>query len=556
MTTPIRLASLLMMLAGSRLLAQDVTVLNPLWFRLEPQPEVMPKPSSRLNPDYPDELLKLDEIGYVALDRIVFGTGENLLNATQATHIPLRRAVEEEVRGWSLSAAKREGHPIDARVWLPVIFNPKSAAKRNPNATPRLLEVAPVLLPNIPAAAAGFSSLLRVRFSLDETGTIVSAEPETKVTRASGDALLAALKKWRFAPARQNGQPVAASVVVPVICQLPLRATESAVVQARAINREPVEYPRALRGSGLRGEVKVTCDIDTEGKVTGVVIESSNSPPFEAPALQAARKWTFHPATRDGKPIKTRQTIDYAFHPDGGEEAYRVDQHGDMSKLPPELRFDTPPKIRSVLVPVYPYALRRDGIEGAAKVTILIDRLGHVAAVKIRQADRPEFGLALAAALEGFAFDAALKDGKPVANLMNYEQKFDTLWLRNEAAARLLGLERKHPERIVELTALDTPLKPLSRRQPIFPHALMDTTKHGEALIEFIVDDDGGVQLPRAISASAEEFGFAAVQAVGTWLFEPPTVAGKPVVARGRIPFIFNLSPPPGAKAAPTPPKP
>ena len=93
MTTPIRLASLLMMLAGSRLLAQDVTVLNPLWFRLEPQPEVMPKPSSRLNPDYPDELLKLDEIGYVALDRIVFGTGENLLNATQATHIPLRRAV-------------------------------------------------------------------------------------------------------------------------------------------------------------------------------------------------------------------------------------------------------------------------------------------------------------------------------------------------------------------------------------------------------------------------------------------------------------------------------
>lgn len=52
------------------------------------------------------------------------------------------------------------------------------------------------------------------------------------------------------------------------------------------------------------------------------------------------------------------------------------------------------------------------------------------------------------------------------------------------------------------------------------------------------------VVLPRMVSASAPAFGYAAVQTVATWRFEPPTSGGKPVMARARVPFTFKASAP------------
>jgi outer membrane biosynthesis protein TonB len=42
------------------------------------------------------------------------------------------------------------------------------------------------------------------------------------------------------------------------------------------------------------------------------------------------------------------------------------------------------------------------------------------------------------------------------------------------------------------------------------------------------------------MSASEPAFGYAAIQAVAFWRFEPPLAKGKPVVVRARVPFNFN----------------
>ena len=49
--------------------------------------------------------------------------------------------------------------------------------------------------------------------------------------------------------------------------------------------------------------------------------------------------------------------------------------------------------------------------------------------------------------------------------------------------------------------------------------------------------------MPRVVSATEEGFGYAAVQAVSAWWFEPPLMGGKPVVVRVQIPFKFGETP-------------
>lgn len=557
-STP-RVALLLILLAGLaalRAAAQDVTVGDPVWFQSDPPPNELPKPKSRLRPDYPDEMRKSAEVGYVILTLFIDTSGKRLSANPIGTHIPLQRAVEAVLPDWNLKPGMRDGKPVNSRVWVPVVFNPKSAALKGADATPRLLAVAPVITTQRPTPA-GLPPTVRMKLSLDATGAITQAVPEGTVKPETLDAIDAGLKNWRFAPARQNGQPVAADLVVSVLCQPPIKAAATDHVPPKVISRKVPEYPVAMRRYGMRGQVTLSFEVDPKGKVQNVVIFSSDNPSFDEPAIKALREWTFQPATRDGQPVTEKMRVPIIFQLngalDGGESAFQVSQHADQSKLPPEMRFDTMPKFRGVLIPVYPYELRRDRIHGKAKVAALINQQGRVVAVKVLDADRPEFGLALATAMEGFTFDPALKDGRPVQHLLSFEQDFSPSDLPDDAGDDLLSLEKKHPDRIFLNGALDATLKPLSQASPAFPKSLLGKTDKGEAMIEILVDEEGRVRLPRVVSASDPAFGYSAVQAVSAWWFEPPKAAGKTVVARAQIPFKFESKSPASAQPAANP---
>ncbi len=528
-----------------RLAAQDVTVGEPVWSLPEAAPEEMPKAKGKLRVEYPEDLTKAGTLGYAIVTRYVDATGKSLMLSAQGSHVLFQRAVEEEFgRGtWQMGAAKRGGQWVNAFIWMPVIFNPKSASLKGADATPRLLAVAPAITKERPAPS-GTPQVVLMKLSLDATGAITQAVPEAKVKDSLLAAVQEALKAWRFAPARAGGQAVAAELTVPVICQRPgapdlvTRVLPKAVEQARPV------YPTAMRRYGITGEVLLSFDVDVDGKVLNPVIARSNNPAFDEPAIAALLKWRFQPGAADGKPVKTKMQVPIIFDLGGeGGPAFHIDGKTDQSKLPPELRYDTPVRIRGVMLPVYPHALRQAGVTGGAKAAMLIDVRGRVTAVKLRSADRPEFGLALTAALEGFTFDPALKDGKPVQYLLNFEQRFDAGELSDEAGEEMLALEKKHPERIVAASALDTPLKARSQRAPRFPAALDQPEAEGEALIEILVDKEGYTRLPRIVSATADAFGYAAVQSVATWQFEPPLAGGKPTVVRVRVPVKFSTKP-------------
>ncbi len=543
-----------------RLPAQDVTVGEVGWFRAEGVPGQPPQMKRRLRVDYPDEMRKAGDVGYAIIFRHLDAAGQSLTLQIRATQLAFQRSIEKATRDWSMRPAAHAGRPVPAQFWIPVIFNPASASPDGPDATPRLLAVAPVVVKDKPP---GGEAPVWATVSLDVAGAPVSfalESPESEVLRS---AIETALKAWRFAPARKAGQAVPAGIRVAFLCYPPAAPVPANQSPPRVVSQAKPIYPFAQVANGLKGEVRLEFVVDRTGKVVNPVVVQSSNPAFDQPAIDALLKWKFEPARVDGRAVNTKMAVPIIFEIDGGggREAFTVESAGRKAqeRLPEELRYDTPPKPRGTIIPVYPYGLLRDDRAGKATVAFVVDAGGEVVETKVVAASDPEFGLALAAAVETFRFDPALKDGRPVPAVIRMEQEFDRYsrgqnQTLTDADRALLKQELKRPGTIVPASQLDGAPKPLSRRPPVFPLAQRGQADRGSALIEVLVDEDGRARLPRIVEASNPAFGYAAAQAVSEWKFEPPKSGGKPAVVRVRIPFAFELkaaTPPPAASRPP-----
>jgi TonB family protein len=540
----------------ARMAAQDVTVSPSEWVYPDDPPDQLPVLRHPLRPDIPGKAHNAEEIGYSTHDVFVDERGR-VLSATLHTTAPAfeHDGYLQQVEGSaSMSAmyhpAKRAGKPVNSQIHFAVIFNPASAAASGPEATPRLLDAYPIIDPKWRPAASSLSVnqyVVWATVSVDEAGRpgAVKGAPEDVAP-----LLDKGVKVWRFAPARSGGQPVAREVRVPfVITDIELAKDQ---VPPRAIRQSPPVYPYEMRKSRLRGEVVVDFIVDIEGNVRRAHVVRSLNPAFDQPALDSVNSWVFEPGRRNGVPVFSHMQVPVFFSlmntADGGGDPLVVEKSARQSTLPEDLRVDVEPKIRGLVSPVYPYDLLRGEVGGSAQVNYVVDPQGNVAVTKVVNADRPEFGLALQAAVERFEFDPALKDGRPNRAALGFKQDFDPYGsLVSKPDSRLLHLEQKHPERIARTGDLDAPPKALVTRSPVFPRSLAGSVLQGKALIDVLVDEDGSPHLARVVSATDPAFGYAAVQAVSLWQFAPPTSKGLGVVAMVRIPFEFK---PPSPEAA------
>jgi len=308
-------------------------------------------------------------------------------------------------------------------------------------------------------------------------------------------------------------------------------------------------YPYAMSRAGLIGAVKIEFIIDKAGNVPNAYVVESNNPWFERPALDAIMGWKFEPGQIDGRPVNTRamQLIEFNLSNLGNTpDLWRVSKGKDYDKLPPEFRWHTAPVPKLTTFPIYPFELLKAGARGKVRISYVVGPNGRVVRAKLQNADLPEFGAAVLAMIDAWRFaPPKLKDGKPCYANLGSEYEFlpngrGDVPVAENARQILRDLEKK-PERIVSPKDLDRPLTPRSRRPPAYPTALAEAGQLGEAVIDFFVDQEGDVQLPRIVSSSAPEFGYAAVQAVATWRFDPPKKGGKRVVVRARIPIDFAL---------------
>lgn len=209
---------------------------------------------------------------------------------------------------------------------------------------------------------------------------------------------------------------------------------------------------------------------------------------------------------------------------------------------------------------VYPFEALLAGKRGKVEADFTVDRQGRLLSVTILKSDAPEFSEAVRAHAEAtdFSFHAGVV-GKMTQHrneeIHTLHQNFEfedrprgksllSITTPTPAALEVLKMLRNDPatKEYGGANNLDTPLQVVSHNKPVFPRQLQETHKEGSATVEFYVGKDGGVLLPRAISATAPAFGYSACQSVASWRFTAPVRNGKPVVVRVRIPVNYSLN--------------
>jgi TonB family protein len=81
-----------------------------------------------------------------------------------------------------------------------------------------------------------------------------------------------------------------------------------------SITSEPLVSADDLRG-GTEGNVVIEIAIDEAGNIVSKTVVQSLGPAIDGKVLAALENWHFHPATRDGVPIPSKQDVVYHFKP-------------------------------------------------------------------------------------------------------------------------------------------------------------------------------------------------------------------------------------------------
>lgn len=390
-----------------------------------------------------------------------------------------------------------------------------------------------------------------LRVIVDEKGAIA----KSRVLKASrpefGEAALEALKHWVFSPGVSMGKDAAVCVDVPFefrrganqkhgllppANQMP---REIRVTKAELIDGPLNDYPPSLLGRGLLGRVVYTCKVGPDGKPLSLRIHQASHADFIVPVMESYRSWRFKPAMQGDLPVSTEMVGDV--------------QYGDMlnTRRGDALRANgiTPvegqepdvwPQPTGIAETAWPVDLMLKGEGGSATVEFCVGINGVVKDIKVIEASHPDCGAALVAAMELWSFSAAMANSRGVEVTLRRTARFepipDTATDESDPVARLVRRMRKEP--VPGGKGLDRPITPIFRLPPEKPYGSPGSEK-AQVQLEFIIDRNGRLRLPRILSANKEQYGWAAATALAQWVFEPPTRGGEPTDVRVQVPVEF-----------------
>ena len=310
-----------------------------------------------------------------------------------------------------------------------------------------------------------------------------------------------------------------------------------------AKNAPPGNYPEALTERRLSGKVVFACLVQNDGTASNLRVLGATHVDFVLPALSALTRWEFTPAQQGDLAVSSELRTAVSFDTIATSRSEVLAANAITS--PDGTAPLAPPLPQNAVDPVWPHELLMKGEGGSASVEFTVDLRGQVTGVKVREATHPAFGHALAAAMEQWTFNPAMDGGRTIAVPLVKHAEFKAEPLLGDSGgvdqprAHLLQMARAGT--IPGGAGLDEKLVPLYRVAPVYPAALRSGTRpKGEAVIEFVIDQEGRARLPCIMSASQEEFGWAAATAVSQWVFKAPLRAGKPTEVKVQIPFVFS----------------
>lgn len=203
-------------------------------------------------------------------------------------------------------------------------------------------------------------------------------------------------------------------------------------------------------------------------------------------------------------------------------------------------KYETAPVAKRKVVPVYPYDLLVNGRSGWAEASFVIDYSGRPLFANPKRSSDPAFAKSVVAMIEASQYVPGRRDKHSVMSPVSERYQFAGEESLDDNARRVLKTLRQGNGGLTAATELDERPKALRQDSPTYPRALKDDGLTGQAEIEFVIDREGRVLFPRIVSASHEDFGWAAATAVAQWRFQPPQKDGQQVDALMRVPILFD----------------
>ena len=437
---------------------------------------------------------------------------------------------------------------------LAIAANPPIDPTITADGPPLLREWHPPVYP-VEALKARRSGMANVRLIVDETGACVAARGHDDSDEEFVPAAVAAVKTWVFSPALVDGKP-AAMCVDTLVTFSPHRGQE----KSSALHNPPEDqrfvpaprqspkptitpeggYPAILTERGLRGTVKFDCLVSVDGRALQPRVLAASHADFVIPALEALSRWEFTPGQQGDLTVPSSVDGVMTFESRLGRADLVLAANG-ITSPDGSAPIITPEPI-VIVDPVWPFEALMNGESGSAVVEFTISERGTVSKVQLREATRPEFGQSAVAAVEMALFDRPIQNNQVVSVPLIQRMEFKAVPLDGAGEAGSIETLVRAVRRgeVGGAKGLDEKLTPLYRVRPEYPQTLAAAAAPaGRAELEFIIDREGRARLPKILSATHPEFGWAAATAVSQWVFKAPRRGGAAMDVKVRMPFEF-----------------
>jgi len=310
-------------------------------------------------------------------------------------------------------------------------------------------------------------------------------------------------------------------------------------VLPKIIVQPPPVFPASLVKSGAGGKVTVTFTVSEDGSVRDAVVTSSPQRQLNPYAVKAVGSWRFTPGTRNGQPATFRLRGQVEFSANEPMSPVNADSPKALIKETNK-PYDLAPIAKHKPTPVYPYEMVLAGQSGSADANFVVDYVGRPLFTTAGATGNAALAKAAIAMVEASEYSPGKKGTQRVMSPSTEHFQFDGEKSLDPEARRVLAELRKSNPAIFSTAELDERPKVLQQVAPAYPRALKDDGLTGQAEIEFVISRTGEVLFPRIVSATYEDFGWAATVAVAQWRYQPPQKNGKSVEVRMRVPILFT----------------
>jgi len=196
-------------------------------------------------------------------------------------------------------------------------------------------------------------------------------------------------------------------VLLPLLTQIPREKRETRESGALFINIKKADKPAVRKTSQLDDRPKDLTRTQQQQK-------SSSAPKFDM--LSAGRV---------GANLSQTLVIGNISKPSELKDTFNIsrslyDTAFDLKEV------DTPPQILRKVDPIYPFAAKKNNIEGSVTLRFIVDSEGNVVEPKVAESDPPDiFDEAALNAIMKFKFKPAVKNGRTVDVIVLAPMKFE-----------------------------------------------------------------------------------------------------------------------------------